>query len=133
MGGPVLASVGVLVIASTSALTVSLAGAWVMGLGTALFTGHVFPAYVLKTPDGMLARFQALLGVAQAAPMLLSNNVLAAVAASAGVTTAFGLAAGCCALAGVLACAGRAALALPDATAAGNAGQKRYGANTTAR
>ena len=77
-------------------LPAALAGAWVMGVGTATFTAHVFPAYVLRTPDGMLARFQALLGVAQAAPILLGTNLLAAVAAHAGATASFAVAAGLC-------------------------------------
>lgn len=114
VGGPLLAAGGVLVIALDAELMTSLAGAWVMGVGTALFTGHVFPVYVLKTPDGMLARFQALLGLVQAGPLVLSNNALAAVAGFVGLSAAFGVAAGCCALAGLVMYAGRSGVAPPD-------------------
>ena len=100
--GPLVAAAGVLAMAVSTWLPAALAGAWVMGVGTATFTAHVFPAYVLRTPDGMLARFQALLGVAQAAPILLGTNLLAAVAARGGATASFAVAAGLCLVAGAI-------------------------------
>lgn len=100
--GPLVAAGGVLAMAVSTWLPAALAGACVMGVGTAAFTAHVFPAYVLRTPDGMLARFQALLGVAQAAPILLGTNLLAAVAAHGGATASFAVAAGLCLAAGAV-------------------------------
>lgn len=106
-GGPVLASVGVLVIAASPTPVPAMVGALVMGVGTAVFTTHVFPMYVLQTPEGMLARFQALLGVVQAAPMLVANNVLGAVASHATPTGAMVLVAALSALAAVVILASR--------------------------
>lgn len=77
--GPVLTAVGIVIIARSEHLTAGLIGAVVMGIGTALFTTHAMPLYVLRAPDGMLARFQSLAGFVQAAPMLVSNNLLGAV------------------------------------------------------
>jgi len=73
---PTLAGAGALVIALSSTPKVAAVGAIVMGLGTAAFTSHVFPLFVLQTPATMLARFQSLLGIAQALPILLTTNGL---------------------------------------------------------
>ena len=89
--GPAVAALGVLVIAGSRSPATAFAGAGVLGVGTAAFTSHLFPLYLLRTPDGMLARFQALLGVVQAASMLVANNVLGAVATEVGATAALGL------------------------------------------
>jgi hypothetical protein len=59
-----------------------------MGVGTAVFTTHVFPLVVRRTPEGMLARFQALVGVVQSAPMLLGTAGLGAMSGWAGVVPA---------------------------------------------
>lgn len=82
--GPILVAAGVTIIAVSTAVVPAAAGAIAMGIGTATFTSHAFPLYLLQTPDGMLARFQALLGIAQAAPILIMNNVLGTVVASVG-------------------------------------------------
>lgn len=100
--GPFVAALGVVVMSVSTSLPVGLTGAWVMGVGTATFTSHVFPAYMLKTPDGMLARFQALLGVVQAAPMLVSNNVFAFIAEKTGPSSSLLTVAGVCLLASVV-------------------------------
>lgn len=86
--GPAVASLGVLVIAWSPSPEGAFGGAWVMGVGTAAFTTHLFPLYLLRTPESMLARFQALLGVVQAAPMVIANNLLGALASHIGPTAA---------------------------------------------
>ena len=101
--GPVVATLGVLVLAVSPEVPLALAGAVVMGIGTATFTSHVFPAYTLASPAGMLARFQALLGMAQALPMLVGDNLLATVAAHAGATVSFLVAGGLCLVASAVA------------------------------
>jgi hypothetical protein len=73
-----------------------------MGAGTATFTTHVFPLVVRQTPDGMLARFQAVLGVGQAAAVLLSTVALGALAGGVGVVPATLAAGAVSALAGVV-------------------------------
>jgi hypothetical protein len=57
---------------------------------------------MLRTPDGMLARFQSLLGVVQAAAMLLGNNLLGTVGGRVGPTEAIVVAALVSMLAGPL-------------------------------
>jgi MFS family permease len=100
--GPVLAGAAVVVIALASPLPLALAAALVMGVGTATFTAHVFPLVVRRTPDGMLARFQALVGVVQATPILAGTAALGAAAGWAGVVPATVLTGVVCALAGLL-------------------------------
>jgi hypothetical protein len=101
-GGPVLAGLGVLAVAASPHPATALGGAVVTGVGTAVFTGHAFPLYMLRTPDGMLARFQSLLGVVQAAAMLLGNNLLGTVGGRVGPTEAIVVAALVSMLAGPL-------------------------------
>lgn len=118
LAGPLLSGLGALVLAASPVPPQpALAGALVMGAGTALFTSHAFPLYVLRTPEGMLARFQALLGVVQAAAMLVGNNVLGAVGGHAGATEAV-VAAGAACLAASLVVGSsralRAARTVPD-------------------
>jgi hypothetical protein len=102
-GGPVLAGLGVLAIAASRQPLPALGGALVMGVGTALFTSHASAVYVLRTPEGMLARFQALLGVVQSGAMLVANNVLGTVAGHLGATQAILLTGAVSMAAGVLA------------------------------
>ena len=102
VAGPVVAGAAVVVIAVAAPLALALAAALVMGAGTATFTAHVFPLVVRRTPDGMLARFQALVGVVQAAPILAGTVALGAVAGWAGVVPATVLTGLVCALAGLL-------------------------------
>lgn len=100
--GPVLAGAAVVATAVAQPLPLALAAALVMGVGTATFTVHVFPLVVRRTPEGMLARFQAVLGVVQSAPILAGTVALGAVAGWAGVVPATVLAGVVCALAGPL-------------------------------
>lgn len=105
MAGPLLSAAGAGVVALAANPALACAGALVMGVGTAAFTTHALPLYVLRTPDGMLARFQALLGLVQSVPMLAINGPLGAVAAHGEGALAIGLMAGFTALASVLVCA----------------------------
>lgn len=86
--GPLVAGLGVLIIAWSPSPATAFVGAWVMGVGTAAFTSHLLPLFLLRTPEGMLARFQALLGIVQAAPMVIINNLLGATASHINPTTA---------------------------------------------
>ncbi|HET7388643.1 MAG TPA: MFS transporter [Nocardioidaceae bacterium] len=103
VGGPILAAIGALGVAVAPAPAAALAGAGVMGVGTAVFTSHVFPLFVLRTPEGMLARFQALMTVVQLLPVLIGENVVGAVSSRFGPSWAVVAVAAACASAGVLA------------------------------
>lgn len=81
IGGPLVAAVGIVIMALTSGLIAALVGSVIMGLGTTLFTAHAFPVFVRQTPAAMLVRFQSLMGIAQAAPMVVTNNVFGLIAA----------------------------------------------------
>jgi hypothetical protein len=102
VAGPFLAAGGVVVIAVSAGPSSALVGAVVMGVGTAVFTGHVFPLYVLKTPAHLLGRLQALLGVVQSAAMLAGNPLLGLVAGSGGAGASMLLAAALSCAAGLL-------------------------------
>lgn len=93
VAGSLTTVAGLLAIAGTSGEAQAMVAAAAMGVGTTMFTGHVFPVFVLRTPDGMLARFQSLLGLAQFAPVLLANNLLGGVTSAAGPSAAIALAA----------------------------------------
>ena len=97
--GPVLASLGIVVAVAAPVPVVAYAGAWLMGIGTAVFTSHLFPLYLLQTPDGMLARFQSVLLVAQLLAMLGGNAWLGGFASHFGPAPAMLAAAGACACA----------------------------------
>ena len=86
--GPLLTAIGIVSVAYSDRLPAALLGAFTMGIGTALFTTHAIPLYILRSPEGMLARFQALAGVVQSAPMLVSNNVLGALGSDGHATRA---------------------------------------------
>ncbi|HEY6737860.1 MAG TPA: hypothetical protein VI076_03350, partial [Actinopolymorphaceae bacterium] len=73
----------------------------VIGIGTALFTRHLFPLYLLRTPEGMLARFQSVLLVAQTVAMFLGNAWLGGIAAAIGPAEAMLAAGALCACVGV--------------------------------
>lgn len=100
VGGPLLAAAGVVVAALVPVAYLAFAGTWVMGIGTALFTSHLFPLYLLRTSPGMLARFQSVLIVAQMLMMLLGNLLLGTLASQLSPATAMLTAAALCALAG---------------------------------
>jgi MFS family permease len=101
--GPVVAGLGVAGVVLAPSASIALVGAAVMGMGTTAFTAHAFPLYLLKTPDGMLARFQSLLLLVQTLPMFVGNNALGWMAGQRGAESAMLAAALACASAGVIA------------------------------
>ena len=82
--GPVLASLGIVVAVVAPVPALAFTGAGLMGIGTAVFTSHLFPLYLLQTPVGMLARFQSVLIVAQLFAMLMGNIWLGVLASWSG-------------------------------------------------
>ncbi len=110
--GPALAGAGTLALAVTDGLVAGAAAMVLVGIGTSLATARLFPQFVERTPAGMLARFQSLLGLAQTGPMLVATPLLGRLAGHAGVASALVL------LAGVLLLT---ALAVRRADAAGTA------------
>ncbi len=86
--GPGLGTAGVLLLATTSSVPAGAAALALLGLGTAAWTTTALPRFVRATPDGMLARFQALLGFAQNLAVLVALPALGRLAAVAGVRAA---------------------------------------------
>ncbi len=113
--GPATTAAGTAVIGWAAGPIVAVGGAVVLGIGTAIFTSHAMPLLVHRTPRDRLARFQALLGLAQAAAILAATNGLGLLASHVGPTASIVAASGACALAGavVLATPSLRAAALP--------------------
>nr|WP_281358940.1 MFS transporter [Flexivirga aerilata] len=65
------------------------AGAVLLGVGVAACTGHLWPAYLAATPPGQLARYQAILLLAQMLPLLVTTFVFTSSVESVGAPTAF--------------------------------------------
>lgn len=115
VAGPAITAAGTAMIAGAASPVVAGGGAVVLGIGTAMFTSHAMPLLVHRTPRDRLARFQALLGLAQAAAILAATNGLGLLASHVGPTASIVAASGACALAGavVLATPSLRAAALP--------------------
>lgn len=115
VAGPAITAAGTAMIAWAASPVVAVGGAVVLGIGTAIFTSHAMPLLVHRTPRDRLARFQALLGLAQAAAILAATNGLGLLASHVGPTASIVAASGACALAGavVLATPSLRAAALP--------------------
>lgn len=96
LAGPLLAGAGIVVGATAPVPAVAFAGAVLMGVGTVAFTSHLFPLFLLRTPDGMLARFQSVLIVAQMLAMFAGNAWLGALASRFGAAQAMLAAAAVC-------------------------------------
>lgn len=73
-------SAGVAALAVVSGVVWLAAAGVVGGVGLGLFVSHLGPLLLGASPDGHLARVQALLGLVQSAALLVTNNVLGAVA-----------------------------------------------------
>lgn len=65
-----------------------------LGVGTAAYTTAALPLFVQMTPAGMLAPFQALLGFAQEAAVLVALPALGWIAAATGVRGALAVVGG---------------------------------------
>ncbi len=100
-GGPVGAARGVVALARAPSPVTAYVAATVMGLGTALYTTHVFPLYVRRSPADMMARFQSVLILVQLAMMLLGNLMAGGAIGLWGVTPVLLAAGGVCAAAAV--------------------------------
>jgi hypothetical protein len=83
--GPLASTAAVAVFATYDARWAAVGALFVVGVGTAVFTAHLLPAFVERTPPDMLARFQSLLGIAQTGPVLLVTPLLGALASHAGI------------------------------------------------
>ena len=108
--GLLLAAGGVLALAAPLPGPGAVAAALLVGVGTGLFTAHVGPLLLDRSPPGHLARVQAVLGVAQSLPLLLGNPLLGVLSDLAGAGTvlaacalALAVAAGCALATGALA------------------------------
>lgn len=85
--GPVVSILGVAMLAAAPRPAVGLLALALVGVGTSLTTARLLPRFVVATPPGQLARFQAFLGLAQTGPVLVVTPLLGAVAGRVGVTT----------------------------------------------
>jgi MFS family permease len=99
--GPVLAALGGVALALAPSPVTAYVAATVMGIGTAVYTTHVFPLYVLRSPEDMMARFQSVLILVQLAMMLLGNLLAGGAIGLWGVTPVLLVAGGVCAAAAV--------------------------------
>jgi DNA-binding transcriptional MerR regulator len=99
--GPVLAALGGVALALAPSPVTAYVAATVMGIGTAVYTTHVFPLYVLRSPEDMMARFQSVLILVQLAMMLLGNLLAGGAIGLWGVTPVLLAAGGVCAAAAV--------------------------------
>ncbi len=108
VGGPVLAALGVAALALAPSPFAAYVAATVMGLGTAVYTTHVFPLYVLRSPEDMMARFQSVLLLVQLGMMLLGNLLAGGAIGVWGVTPVLLAAGGVCAAAALPLLASRA-------------------------
>jgi len=99
VAGPMLAALGVVALAIAPGPGLAYAAAVVMGIGTAVYTTHVFPLYVLRSPADMLARFQSVLILVQLVMMLLGGLLAGSAIGLWGVTPVLVVAAAVCAAA----------------------------------
>lgn len=86
VGGPAVAGVAIIAVAIAPSVPLACAAAAVVGLGVVMFATHALPIFLAASPSGMQVRLQAVLGLAQALPVLVVYNVYGAIAqhASAG-------------------------------------------------
>lgn len=71
----------------------AVVGAALLGGCVSLCTTHVGPMFLMATPEDQVSRFQAVFVLVQSAPLLVTNNLFAAVAAAWGASAAFAAAA----------------------------------------
>ncbi|MBB3044440.1 MFS transporter [Nocardioides soli] len=83
--GPLLAALAVGVLAVAGDWRLAAGSLLVVGVGSVLFTAHMLPVFVARTPPDMLARFQSLLGLAQTGPVLVATPLLGALATQLGL------------------------------------------------
>jgi MFS family permease len=108
--GLLVAALGVAALALPAPPQASAGFALLIGVGTCLFTAHIGPLILTASAASHISRLQAVLGLAQSLPLLLSHSALGALADGLGVTAAL------LACAGGLAVAASLALASPRLT-----------------
>lgn len=74
--GPPLAAAGACLLAVTSSPLVAIVALIAVGVGTSMLTTRLFPRFMDATPAELLSRFQSLLGLAQAGPVLIATALL---------------------------------------------------------
>lgn len=87
-GGPLVGALGAVLLALVGNLVVSAAGVALVGVGTALTTTRLIPEFQSLTPPTMLARFQALLQLAQTGATLVMMPVVGVVVSALGPVAA---------------------------------------------
>lgn len=91
--GPPLAAAGVCLLAVTSSPVAGIMALIAVGAGTSLLTTRVFPRFMDATPAALLSRFNSLLGLAQAGPVLIATALFGGLIAATGPAVAlFGIA-----------------------------------------
>ncbi|WP_349828620.1 MFS transporter [Brevibacterium litoralis] len=86
--GPALAALGAVALAlPTDSLMVPVVGAFVIGLGTGLFSTHVGPLLLGGAPREFISRVQSIVALAQSLPLVLANAGLGFLAEAVGVRT----------------------------------------------
>lgn len=88
VAGPAVAALGVLLLGAIDDYRAAAAGLGLVGVGTSLLTARIFPRFMDATPPDLLARFYALLGLAQTAPMLVATPMLGRLIGGYGIQAA---------------------------------------------
>lgn len=87
-GGLALAAIGILGLAELHDLPWMLTSGALIGAGTGLFSTHVGPLVLGRTPETHIGRVQAVVAMAQIVPLLLTNFALGSFAQWAGAKSA---------------------------------------------
>ncbi len=83
-GGLALAAAGVLGLALVHDLPLTLVSGAVVGIGTGLFSTHIGPLVLGRTPETHIGRIQSIVAMAQVVPLLVTNLMLGSLAQFAG-------------------------------------------------
>jgi hypothetical protein len=86
--GTVIGAAGAALLALAAPLATSMLGVTLLGVGTTVTTTRLIPVFMSLTPPTMLARFQALLQLAQTGATLVMMPVLGVLVGSAGPAAA---------------------------------------------
>jgi hypothetical protein len=96
--GCLLAALGISGLTLAPSVPAAVGATLVQGVGVGLFTSHLAPVFVRRTPRSYLTRLQSLLSLVQTVPLIVSTNLLATL----DVHRALALAAAATALAGLV-------------------------------
>jgi hypothetical protein len=80
--GPLIAAAGIGWLAVAPTAVAAAAGTLVQGVGIGMFTSHLAPMFFAGTPRAYLTRLQSILALVQTVPLLVSMNLVGAVAGS---------------------------------------------------